>query len=76
MLRKFLPAIVLATTLAACSSSADELLETARFEELQRNVPQATKLYQQILDRYPNTPEAAEAKARLAILTGTPPAKP
>ena len=75
-MRKILPAILLAAALAACSSSADELLENARFEELQRNVPHATKLYQQILDRYPNTPEAEEAKARLAILAGTPPAKP
>jgi TolA-binding protein len=74
-LRSALAAVALAVALAACSSSADELLENARFEELQRNVPHAQKLYQQIIDRFPNTHEAAEAKTRLAFLA-TQPATP
>jgi TolA-binding protein len=73
--RALVLAILLAVGVVGCSSSADELLENARFEELQRNVPHAQKLYQQIIDRYPNTPEAAEAKTRLAFLA-TQPATP
>jgi TolA-binding protein len=66
--RSLLLAALVAVALAACSRSADDLLETARFEELQRNLPHARKLYQEIVDRFPDSYEAKEAKQRLAII--------
>ena len=55
--------------LAACSGGgAEQLLETARFEEVQRNLPHARKLYREIVGKYPGTPQAAEAAARLAAI--------
>ncbi|MBM4244178.1 MAG: hypothetical protein FJ148_10230 [Deltaproteobacteria bacterium] len=67
---------IVVTVLSACSGGgAEQLLETARFEELQRNLPHARKLYQQILERYAGTPQAEEARARLAAIgasEGTP----
>lgn len=35
---------------------------------MQRNLPHARKLYAEILERYPDSKEAAEARARLAAL--------
>ena len=61
-------AVLLAVGVAGCSRSADDLLETARFEELQRNLPHAKKLYQEIVDRFPESYEATEAKKRLAVI--------
>lgn len=66
--RALLLAALLATGGVACSKSADDLLETARFEELQRNLPHARELYQQIIDRYPDSYEAEEARDRLKII--------
>lgn len=63
--------LVLALSLAVvgCSrGNAAELLETAKFEEVQRNVPHARKLYQDILTHHPTSPEAAVARERLAAL--------
>jgi TolA-binding protein len=64
--------------IAACSRSGpDELLETARFEELQRNVPHARKLYAEIVEKHPDSPQAAEARKRLAVLdAGSEPTPP
>jgi len=61
-------AAVLASGGVACSRSADDLIETARFEELQRNLPHARELYQQVIDRYPDSSEANEAKERLKVI--------
>jgi TolA-binding protein len=65
---------VLATLLlaAACGGGAGELLETAQFEELQRNTTHARELYQEILRRYPDSPEAAQARERLQALESSP----
>jgi hypothetical protein len=54
--------------LAACGGGAKELLETAAFEELQRNTKHARELYQEILRDHPDSPEAAKAKERLQAL--------
>lgn len=67
-MRSLLLAALLAVSAGACSRSADDLLETARFEELQRNLPHARKLYQEIVDRFPDSYEATEAKQRLAMM--------
>jgi len=37
-------------------------------EETQFNKPHATKLYRQIVDEYPSSPHANQAKTRLAEL--------
>lgn len=69
--RALLLAALLAVGAAGCAKSADDLLETARFEELQRNLPHARKLYQEIVDRFPDSYEAEEARKRLAIIGAT-----
>ena len=63
-------ALILAL-LAGCSSGekqAAELLETARFEEKQSNLEHATKLYDEILRKYPSSPAAKDAAARMGEL--------
>jgi TolA-binding protein len=44
------------------------LFDTAQLEEKQNNRPHATKLYRQIIEEYPNSPYANQAKSRLAEL--------
>jgi TolA-binding protein len=61
-------AMLFSLTLAACGGGAGELYETAQFEELQRNTKHARELYQEIIRKYPEAPEAAKAKERLAAL--------
>lgn len=65
-------ALVLAVALAACGGGASELYETAQFEELQRNTTHARELYQEIVTKHPDSPEAAKAKERLKALEATP----
>lgn len=64
------PILLLAVALlGGCSKSGPaELLETAKFEELQTNVPHARELYRRIVEEHPNSAEAKEAKERLAAL--------
>ncbi len=61
-------AILLIALLAACGGGAKELLDTAQFEELQRNTTHARELYRQIVEQYPGAPEAATAAERLKAL--------
>lgn len=61
-------AAVLALVLSGCGGGADELMETAAFEEVQNNRTHARELYQQVVDRYPGTPQAARAAERLQDL--------
>jgi TolA-binding protein len=65
-MKALLAAVVLA--LVACGGGAGELYETAQFEELQRNTTHARELYQEIVTKYPSSPEAAKAKERLQAL--------
>jgi TolA-binding protein len=65
-------AILMSVVLAACGGGAGELYETAQFEELQRNTTHARALYEEILRKYPEAPEAAKAKERLAALAAAP----
>lgn len=58
--------LVLLLALGGCGGDgAAELLETARLEELQNNPTHARQLYQEIVDKYPGTPQAGTAAARL-----------
>ena len=60
-------------TLTACSGrSASEILETAQLEEKQNALDHARKLYREVIDKYPGTPEAAQAKARLEAIGAAP----
>jgi hypothetical protein len=58
----------LVVLLHACGGGAQELLDTARLEETQHNAPHARELYEEIVRRYPGTPEAETAAARLRAL--------
>lgn len=61
-------AVCLLPLLLGCGDKAKDLYDTAQFEEKQFNKPHATKLYRQIVEEYPNSPYANQAKARLAEL--------
>jgi len=69
-MRRTIAALSFAVLTAACGGGAKEMLETAQFEELQRNTTHARELYQEILRKHPDSPEAAKAKERLAALDG------
>jgi outer membrane protein assembly factor BamD (BamD/ComL family) len=56
------------TLLAGCGDKAKDLYETAELEEKQFNKPHATELYRQIVEQYPSSPYASQAKDRLAEL--------
>ena len=55
--------------LLGCGSGAKELLDTARLEEVQNNPTHARELYQELMRRYPDTPEARTADERLRALS-------
>lgn len=62
-----LAALLTLAFMTGCFSDkkANELLETARFEEKQNNREHALKLYNEIIRKYPNSSAASAAKARL-----------
>jgi len=49
----------------SCGPGPDELFETAELELLQTNYPHATKLYQEIIEKYPDSDVAATSQKRL-----------
>jgi outer membrane protein assembly factor BamD (BamD/ComL family) len=66
-IRRFLAACLL-LLLFGCADKAKDLYDTAQLEEKQFNKAHATKLYRQIVEEYPNSPYANQAKTRLAEL--------
>jgi outer membrane protein assembly factor BamD (BamD/ComL family) len=67
------PILVLLTALllgfSGCSGKkAEELYETAQFEELQKNYPHAKQLYNEILEKHPSSEAAKKASERLKAL--------
>ncbi|OQY58996.1 MAG: hypothetical protein B6245_08975 [Desulfobacteraceae bacterium 4572_88] len=59
--------IIVAMAISACSgNNAEELFETAKFEELQNNQEHAGQLYQEIIEKYPETSYAKKARERLS----------
>lgn len=70
MRRLVLAALLLSALMGGCSGdSGKKLLETAQFEEKQNNREHASKLYAEIVAKYPNTPEAKLARERLQALS-------
>ncbi|HVG01238.1 MAG TPA: tetratricopeptide repeat protein [Nitrospira sp.] len=58
---------------SACGpDQAAQQLEIAQLEERQNNRAHAKELYEKILQRYPDSPAAHTARARLAELTEKP----
>jgi hypothetical protein len=48
--------------------SADQMMRTAEFEELQRNHEHARQIYERVIESFPGSPEAEKATERLATL--------
>lgn len=68
---KFLLSVIAACLLFgifACSDGAKTMYESARFEELQHNPEHAAELYEEIVDKYPESEYAAKAGERLEAL--------
>jgi outer membrane protein assembly factor BamD (BamD/ComL family) len=56
---------------AGCTSEKGaQQLETALFEEKQNNREHAIKLYEEIVSKYPGSPNARTAQERLTALKG------
>jgi len=61
--------IIMALALSGCpGDKAGELFETAKLEELQNNPEHAAQLYQEIIEKYPESEYARNAKERLSAL--------
>ncbi len=59
-------AMVFVLAISSCSGKkAEEMYETAQFEELQTNYPHARQLYAEIITKYPESEYAAQAAERL-----------
>ncbi len=65
---RMLLVLTLALPLAGCGDGAEEMFETAQFEEVQNNREHARKLYNRILRDHPDSPFAARARERLAAM--------
>jgi outer membrane protein assembly factor BamD (BamD/ComL family) len=62
---------VFCTALTACSGDqGKQQLETAQFEEKQNNREHAIKLYEEVVTKYPGSPNAKTAQDRLNALKG------
>ena len=64
---RILPLVVL----LGCGSGPKELLDTARLEEVQNNPTHARELYEELIRRYPDSPEAGTAGERVRALSGS-----
>lgn len=60
--------LALSFFLAGCRDKAAELYDTARLEEQQFNNAHAAQLYREIVEKYPDSPQAGEARQRLEAL--------
>ncbi len=59
---------MLTLPLAGCGDGAEEMFETAQFEEVQNNKEHARKLYNRILRDHADSPFAARARERLVTM--------
>jgi TolA-binding protein len=61
--------LVFAVVLLSCSADkAVDLFETAQFEELQNNNEHAQQIYEDIIDKYPQSDSAKKAEERLIAI--------
>ena len=70
-MKKWIVIFIMAFAIAfsGCSEKkAEEKYETAQFEELQKNYIHARKLYQEIIEKYPESEYAKKATERLKAL--------
>ncbi len=61
----YLVLLALQLTLTSCGESPNQLFETAELEMIQSNYPNATKLYQEIIEKHPSSKLAAKSMERL-----------
>lgn len=73
LLTTLILALALLTGCASPEKKAAELLETAQFEEKQNNREHASKLYNEIIAKYPSSPAAQTASARIAEMNSKKP---
>ncbi len=64
-MKKLVVILILTLFLISCSDKALELYDTAEFEELQNNPEHAVQLYKEIVEKYPDSPQAMKAAKRL-----------
>ncbi|MFH1672360.1 MAG: hypothetical protein ABIF87_02885 [Pseudomonadota bacterium] len=61
--------LIVGLAISGCSDNkAQELYETAQFEELQDNEDHARQLYQEIVKEHPDSKYAQNAQERLSVL--------
>jgi outer membrane protein assembly factor BamD (BamD/ComL family) len=61
--------MAIAVAFSSCSGKkAEEMYETAQFEELQKNNVHAKQLYEEIIRKYPESEYAKKASDRLNAL--------
>ncbi len=61
--------LILTFILPGCSGNkAAELYDTAGFEELQNNREHALRLYEEIIEKYPDSAYAVKAEERISRL--------
>ena len=63
--KRILPLVAL----LGCGSGPKELLDTAGLEEVQNNPTHARELYEELMRRYPDSPEARTAGERVRALS-------
>lgn len=68
MRRNVLGALFLLVLATGCRENPQQMIETARFEELQRNTTHAREIYQRVLADFPNSPQAQTAREQLLEL--------
>jgi outer membrane protein assembly factor BamD (BamD/ComL family) len=74
-MRRLLTGVSLACALAGVGCSGDnakELFETAQLEERQHNPSHARQLYEELVQKYPQTEYAKRAEQRLRELKPSP----
>lgn len=61
-------ALGMSLLLAGCRDKAAELYDTAQLEEQQFNTAHAAQLYREIVEKYPDSPQAGQARQRLEAM--------
>lgn len=61
----YLALLSLQLFLSSCGDRPKQLFETAEFEMIQTNYPHASQLYQEIIEKHPNSKFVVESRKRL-----------